>query len=351
VGKQGGSMKKVKILSKYRDEMIWGLISAAFGYVILSPFAMVVSDTIHSRMLPEEKVQAMYANPLASIMEVFKPYLIVWGLIFAIFCGIVGYIIGLYIKVKREYTDKLNESYKKLQVLEQLKNSLTHMIVHDLNTPLMVLSGNLQLFEMDLRNSLSDDQYNYIRNALGASQEMKEMISNLLDISRMEEDKLKLNYEGVDTEAVIKEIADSMDILAKEGNKKIIVKVAANMPNIYADKNILKRIISNLIGNALKFAPNGSGIEVAANYDLKENNDIMSVTDHGIGISKEYLDRIFDKFVQVETKEVQRKGGKGLGLTFCKMAVEAHGGRIWVESELGKGSTFYFTIPTKKINE
>lgn len=336
---------------KYSEIIIFTLIGAAFGYFILSPFAMVVSDIIHSKMLSEHRVHAMYSNPWASLLEVFKSYLFIWALIFTIFAGIIGYLLGIYLKAKREYLDKLNESYKKLDVLEKLKDSLTHMIVHDLNNPLMILSGNLQLLEMDLRNTLSEDEKNYIRNALGTSQEMREMISNLLDISRMEEGKLKLNYEGVDTEVIIKEIADSMDILAKEGEKKIIVKVAANMPNIYADKNILKRIISNLIGNALKFTPTGADIEVAANYNLKENNVIISVTDYGEGIPKEYLGRIFDKFVQVETKEVRGKGGKGLGLTFCKMAVEAHGGRIWVESELGKGSTFYFTIPTKKINE
>ena len=208
-------MKKGKILSKHREVIIFTLIGTIFGYVILSPFAMVVSDMIHSRMLPPAAVHAMYANPWRSIIEVFKPYLIVWSLIFAIFCGVVGCLVGLYMKVKREYMNKLDESYKKLQVLEQLKDSLTHMIVHDLNNPLMAISGRLQLLTMDEEN-FNKEQKKDLRSALLASEDLKGMISNLLDINKMEQGKLILRTEEFKLKGLTKGVVDEMSIIARD---------------------------------------------------------------------------------------------------------------------------------------
>jgi signal transduction histidine kinase len=220
--------------------------------------------------------------------------------------------------------------------------------VHDLNNPLTAILGNVQLLEMKLQNALSADQKNSFYLILYSIHEMINMISNLLDIGKMEEGKINLRYEEINLGVVFKEIIDVMKILAQQEGKVISVRMPSDIKGLYADREILKRVVTNLIGNALKFTPPGAVIEIAAHYNKDVKEVVISVKDEGQGIPKEDLNRVFDKFVQVESAQVIEKTGKGLGLNFCKMAVEAHEGRIWVESEGGKGSTFYFTFPIKE---
>jgi signal transduction histidine kinase len=201
------------------------------------------------------------------------------------------------------------------------------------------------VLELQLDASLSEEQKQEFYLALSSAQSVKNMISDLLDISKMEEGKFKLRQEEIRLDAVFKEVEESMKILATQDGKSIIMNAHVGLPAFFGDKEIIKRIISNLIGNALKFTPKGTAIEVNAKFTEDERVIVVSVKDHGQGIPQEYLHRIFEKFVQVESAQVKSRAGKGLGLTFCKMAVEAHQGKIWVESEEGKGSTFYFTLP------
>ena len=229
--------------------------------------------------------------------------------------------------------------------LEKMKDSLTHIIMHDLNNLLFAITGHLQLLKMDLEKSLSDEHRDSIRIVLRSSHEMKDMIANLLDISKMEEGKLLLDCKKIDLKSVINEIMESHNIIARQHKKKIITRISSNVQRISADKNILKRIISNLINNALKSTPEESEIKVNVKYNHNEKNILISITDHGPSIQKKYQEHIFDKFAQIQDNTVRGFGVKGLGLTFCKMAVEAHGGKIWVESKKHQGSTFYFTLP------
>ncbi|MFH1552157.1 MAG: PAS domain-containing sensor histidine kinase [Candidatus Omnitrophota bacterium] len=233
----------------------------------------------------------------------------------------------------------------KLKQLEKAKDSLTHMIVHDLNNPLMVVSGRLQLLKMD-EESFNQKQKENLNSALLSSEGLKGMISNLLDISKMEEGKLTLRPERFRIGDLAKEVLEQMSVIAQSGDKSVSLDVTEAMPDISADKELIRRVISNLINNAIKHSPSKGTILVKAFFNQDDGNVHIQVKDSGEGIPKEYLDKIFDKFVQVEDKKA--KMGRGLGLAFCKMAVEAHDGKIWVESELGKGSTFNFTIPEKK---
>lgn len=248
----------------------------------------------------------------------------------------------------RNLLGETQRAYSELKKLGEIKNSLTQMIVHDLNNPLLVISGNIQILEMELEDTLSGEQKNSVYLTLYSIQGMRDMISNLLDIGKMEEGKLALRYEEINLDVIFREITDVMRVLARQEGKSISVHTPSGLPNIKADKEILKRIISNLIGNALKFTSSDSEIEIAASYNTENKEVVVSVKDQGEGIPKEYLQRVFEKFVQVESAQAGKRSGRGLGLTFCKMAVEAHGGRIWVESEVGKGSTFYFTLLVKK---
>jgi len=240
----------------------------------------------------------------------------------------------------------VEENYKKLKELEGLKDSLTYMIVHDLNNPLTIIFGLIQITKMQLEDKLTEGQKKNLAIAFAACQELKTMIGNLLDINKMEEGKIKLRYEDFDLSDIAKEVIDQMQVVARGDDKSISLEASENAPKVSADRDLIKRVIANLINNAIKYTPPKGSIYLKILYNKDENNSYVHIRDTGDGIPKEYLDKIFDKFVQVESKKA--KSGRGLGLTFCKMTLEAHGGRIWVESEPGKGSLFIFTLPHKK---
>jgi len=336
-----------KIKKEYLVVFIFTLLGLAIGYFLLSPFAMFVSDMVHSKMSMEE-MNRMFSSPWVSVSEVFKPHLIVWALMFSVFNGIIGLLVGLYLKAERRYLRKLDDSYKHLQQLERLKDSLTHMMVHDLSNPLTALDGSIQFLKADPSyNKASAEQKDIFKSASSGLQEMRIMISNILDVSKIEENKFTLKREEIEPDKFIDEVLASVKILAELNGKRLEKKVSSDVPRVFADREILKRIIVNLVMNAFRYSSPDSKIEVKAEPDKAGKNVVVSVSDNGYGIPKEHRERIFDKFVQLEDKEAKVRAGTGLGLTFCKMAVEAHGGKIWVESELGKGSTFYFTIPAK----
>ena len=239
------------------------------------------------------------------------------------------------IRVKNLHDD-LDQSYRELKELENTKERLTQMIIHDLKNPLTGVKANLEIVGMD---DLGETQ-----ECLDAAQRscdlLFNMIQDLLDISRMEEGKLMLNTEPFDIAGVISSAADEIEIPANAEDKTIQLEVADNLPEVNGDPNLIYRTLSNLLINAVKHTGRGGIITVRA---LQQDDELLiQVKDTGYGIPKEYVDKIFEKFGQVESRQ---RSGTGLGLTFCKMAVEAHGGTIWVETEEEKGSTFSFQFP------
>jgi signal transduction histidine kinase len=251
---------------------------------------------------------------------------------------------------EREMVHKTVARMHKLQLqvkkLEDLKDSLTHMIVHDLNNPLAAVSGNLQLLQLLCNEKLSKDESDCLKQAFDSSEELKMMIANLLDINKMEEGELKLNYENFRLQELVREVVRQMQISASRQSKSVSLEADCEIPGISADKVLIKRVIANLISNAIKYTPENGSVIVKVDC-RNENSDLyIEVRDSGPGIANEYREKIFEKFAQVQDSRARL--GHGLGLTFCKLAVEAHGGKIWVESEVGKGSTFCFTIPAKK---
>ncbi|MGD9090885.1 MAG: hybrid sensor histidine kinase/response regulator, partial [Desulfobacterales bacterium] len=266
--------------------------------------------------------------------------------------------IELKIRVKsllriKEYHDELIERYREikkknvqLQELEDFKDSLLHMIVHDLKNPLFAISGNLELLLLDKEN-FSKTQSVAAENCLSSCQDLKEMVQQLLDINKMENKKLQLNKQTTD---LVPLIDDSLnEVLKRAEEKQISINfVKANgISSISIDSRLIKRVISNLVDNGIRHTPKGGRIEVASELENSKNNLCVSVRDTGTGLDPAYHQIIFNKFEQVNLKnQGVSVGTAGLGLAFCKLAVEAHGGKIWVESEgEGKGSTFRFTIP------
>jgi signal transduction histidine kinase len=216
------------------------------------------------------------------------------------------------------------------------------MIVHDLRTPLTSLLGGLQTLER--AGELNETQAELLNLSIQGGQTLLGMVNDLLDISKLEDGSLKLEYTDVCVPSLVEQALRQVAPLAAEKGLTLRRDLPAGPLSLRADPEKLVRTLVNLLGNAIKFTPPGG--EVCLRVDRSAPESLrFQVSDTGEGIPVEAFERIFEKFGQVETRKAGRKMSTGLGLTFCKMVVEAHGGRIWVESKLGQGSTFSFTIP------
>lgn len=230
-----------------------------------------------------------------------------------------------------------------LRALEELKQDLTRMIIHDLKSPLSGIIGSLDYLESGILGEMTPDQLKIVTLARKSSETLVSMIQNLLDIAKMEEGKLDLKKEKVDMAQVLRERKVQYETLAVHEGKSLALEIEEGLPPVDIEKNLIERVLNNLLSNAINHTTSGGKIRMA----LKRIEDHLEVTvsDNGAGIPPEYRDRIFEKFIQIKRREAHLRTGAGLGLTFCRMVVETHKGTIRVESELDKGSSFIFTLP------
>lgn len=253
----------------------------------------------------------------------------------------------------KSYHDDLLKSYQeisqkneKLRELEKVKESLTHMIIHDLNNSFMVISGNLQLMSLETESQPAELK-NYISSCMSATTDVEEMVRGLLDIHKMEEGKLILENKEIDLDALIKTTMESLEQIAEKNKINLKFFRTADETRIRGDWGILKRVLGNLLNNAFRHTPDGGNVEIEICPTQQNRSICLSVKDTGDGLPPEYHEKIFEKFEQVNLKkEGVNRGSAGLGLSFCKMAIEAHRGKIWVESEgKGQGCTFKVALP------
>ncbi len=230
-----------------------------------------------------------------------------------------------------------------LKQLNQLREDLVRMIVHDLKSPLSGIMGSLDFLGSGMLGDMSEEQQVILNTAKKSSENLLGMIQNLLDVAKMEEGKMDLHKENVDLRSVLSDRRTQLEALAATERKTITVESSVKTAPVQADRNLVERVINNLISNALHHTSGGGHIWLGLK-SLPGYYEV-AVSDDGVGVPKEYLDKIFEKFVQVKRAEAKLRTGAGLGLTFCRMAVEAHGGNIRVESELNKGSSFIFSLP------
>ncbi|MDQ3815657.1 MAG: response regulator [Armatimonadota bacterium] len=248
----------------------------------------------------------------------------------------------LYLELEKE-KHQLQENYQRLQDLEALRDDLTHMLIHDLRTPLTAFLGGIETVAM--LGELNVEQQESVNIAYEGGQTLLGMINDLLDISKMEDKSLPLEYKTLTAGDIIERALRQVGTLIIGRELSLVSDIAPGLPTFEGDEDKLVRTLVNLLSNAIKFTPTGGTVTAGAHRAADENAIVFTVSDTGEGIPQEAFARIFEKFGQVETRQAGRRMSTGLGLTFCKMVVEAHGGRIWVESELGQGSTFLFTMP------
>ena len=245
--------------------------------------------------------------------------------------------------IKRLY-DKGQDDYARLRELETLRDNLTNMIVHDMRSPLMVMMFSFEALLADEKQFSPDKQKAAARMGQTSCNSLVEMVTSLLDISRMEAGQMPLNRVPCDILEIARAAVDSVSVLAREN--ALTLRVTGDPAGVVVDRDVIQRVFVNLIGNAINFSPKGGtiGIEISAAGETAR----AAITDQGPGIPPEYHRHIFEKFGQVKSRMENKKYSTGLGLTFCKLAVEAHGGEIGVASQAGRGSTFTFSIPKGK---
>jgi signal transduction histidine kinase/transcriptional regulator with GAF, ATPase, and Fis domain len=239
---------------------------------------------------------------------------------------------------------------------ERLRQDLTNMIVHDLRSPLSSVMASIELMTKGVAGALPAQQRNVLRIAYNSAVQMLDMINALLDISRLESGRLPLELKPCPVRPLVDRAVERLASLAQERNMLIQYDIPDGLAQVLADGDLIVRVTQNLLGNALKFSGRGSTVLIRATasgdgamhapagpeVDLRPGSLLsIAVVDCGVGIAPEDQEMIFAKFGQVG----ERRGGSGLGLTFCKLVVEAHGGQIWVDSKVGEGSTFFFTLP------
>lgn len=247
---------------------------------------------------------------------------------------------------REEMLSQLQNNYKQLQKFEALRDSLMHMIVHDMRAPLTSIITGLEMIEF-LPDMTPDKRDELLALAHQGGKTLMGMINDLLEISKMESGEMQLNCGPVRPEELIEISVHQIKTLLADRHLVLHERIAPGLPDLWCDAPKISRVLVNLLSNAIKFTPHHGSLTLAAEWSVNPQSEMLqfSVSDTGEGIPAESFDHIFEKFGQVESRKSGRKLSTGLGLTFCKMTVEAHGGQIWLESELGKGSTFYFTVP------
>jgi signal transduction histidine kinase len=237
-------------------------------------------------------------------------------------------------------TQELRMAYNELKTLDRMKDSLIANVSHELKTPLTISKSAI---EMAMEEESKEERYKLLEIGRDALIRQNKIIEDLVDISKIKREELELYMEALDLGKIIDTSRREMEPLASKKGIEIKTSLKEDLPKVRVDFDSLRRVFSNLLDNAIKF--NREGGEVLIEAREKGNFVEVSVSDTGIDIPEDQLDKIFDKFYQVDSSARRAYGGTGLGLVIVKSIIDAHGGEIWVESELGKGSKFTFTLP------
>jgi signal transduction histidine kinase len=234
---------------------------------------------------------------------------------------------------------EIQKAYEELSELDRLKSDFVAIASHELQTPLTVILGYASFLKEDVTGTASEQIDAVIQSAL----RLRSLIDDMINLRHVETGGAELELEQLSLHELVTTITGEFASLAEARKQNVSIKLASQPPMVEADRQKLRLVLANLLSNAIKFTPEGGRIEVAV--ETKGNEVWISVRDTGIGIPPRKQERIFDRFYQVEPSLTRRFEGMGLGLSIAKGMVELHGGRIWVESVEGMGSSFTFALP------
>lgn len=256
-----------------------------------------------------------------------------------------------------------------LKALEQEKEDFVSMLSHDLKTPLTAVVGSIDLVREGRLGKVNAEQKTYLESAIESCSDMVEMIDTLLDVHKFEAGKMTLNFREELPKSLLERSLERFESVARRAEIRLLSTLREPLPPFPVDRGKFFRLMGNLLSNAFKFTPEGGEIEVLADM-VKASNELWSripkevypldslpekgqfvrvmVRDTGTGIPAEALVTIFDRFVQAKNRRRGKTAGTGLGLAFCRKVMDAHGGYVWAESELDKGSTFTMLFPLER---
>lgn len=275
--------------------------------------------TVQTMLEPEERVVSAHLSPV-----------ITQG----------GEMLGV-VTVLRDITKEIEA--------DRAKSEFVSTVSHELRTPMTSIKGYTDLLLMGAVGELNPQQHHFLEVIKSNADRLTALINDLLDISRMETGRLRLEIQPMQMREVLDEVIGSLRGRAEEKDLTMRVEVPQDLPQVMADRDRITQVVLNLVDNAVRYTPEGGEVTVRA--ELADDALLVHVQDTGIGIAPEEQNRIFERFYRSEDARVQETEGTGLGLAIVKSLVEMHGGQVWVTSELGKGSTFSFAIPLRGRGE
>lgn len=238
------------------------------------------------------------------------------------------------------------ETTSKLRQVDQLKSEFLASMSHELRTPLNSIIGFADVLLEGLDGDLNARMEEDVRLIRDSGAHLRELIGDILDMSKIEAGRMELRYEMIDMRQMAQDIMATAHPLAQEKNLALYLELTDDVQQVEADRTRLRQVLWNIMGNAIKFTEKGS---VTLGMEIEKNELLVSIRDTGIGIKPEDISIVFEQFRQIDGSLNRRAGGTGLGMPITKKLIEIHGGRIWIDSILGVGSTFWFTIPLTRI--
>jgi len=259
----------------------------------------------------------------------------------------IGNQMGIAVQRARLYEETRRQA-SELEKASKLQADFTAMIAHDLRSPLMNITGVAEVMIGGMFGGVTDEQKKWLARIQANSRTLVDLVSDFLDFSKLESGYVEVWKERVDLSDLIQRTIENFRVLAQEKGISISDAVDLSLPAVRVDPRRMDQVLSNLISNAIKFAGDGGETEVGA--VLADASQVkVWVRDNGVGIPADEIGQLFQKYRQGGNANRSSRQGTGLGLVICKMIVEAHGGKIWVESEPGHGSTFFFSLPTTPV--
>ena len=240
---------------------------------------------------------------------------------------------------------EIEDKGRQLEAANRHKSEFLANVSHELRTPLNAIIGFSEVLQERLFGELNEKQAEYTDDILSSGRHLLSLINDILDLSKIEAGRMELEVTTFDLPDAIENALLLVRERASRHGIKLDRAIDERLGDFTGDERKVKQVLVNLLSNAVKFTPEGGRIKVEAR--LGDNAAMVSVADTGIGIAKEDQEVIFEEFRQVGSNYAQKREGTGLGLSLTRKFVEMHGGKIWVESELGKGATFTFTLPIK----
>ena len=328
------------VFSAYMEGVAWGLFGSLLT-VIYSLYHFTVADSLATGFF-------MQFNE-----ESFRRFMLTAATtpVMAVIVGKLKELQEQLAERKQELenlTDELQQKNIELMELSQAKSHFVSVVSHELRTPLTVILSSTSNLENGAFGELNELQSKWVGKVSRNAQLLHDMISDILDLSKLEAGRIGFQRELADVAALAAEQVANMQILAHQKDIALAFKPCPGPIEAWVDAPCVNRVLTNLIGNAIKFTPAGGRIE--AEVSRRGDEVLVTVSDNGPGIRPEHQKIIFDRFKQIQHQAARNSTeGIGLGLSICKEIVDQHGGRIWVESELGKGSRFVFSLPIRPM--